>query len=66
MQTVGKALLLILREQAETRVETPAYIGVADRVDPQLATLMRRVADAQRALDAYVLEKTDLGGTRSK
>jgi len=54
----SRALLLTLREEAEKRQDPPAHLHIAERCDPKLACLMRRVADAQRALDAYVIAQT--------
>lgn len=56
MKTAGKAVIVILGEQARARGKQDNLLHVANRCDPQLARLMRRVADAQRQLDAYVLD----------
>jgi hypothetical protein len=69
VRVAGKALLSILREQAEKRASTTTQdrvLHIADRSDPALAMLLRKVHDSQRLLDAYVMAKTDVGGERSK
>lgn len=61
MDLAGKGLLVMLAGEAKQRPNNDPHLHIADRCDTHLASLMRRVADAQRQLDAYVRERTYAG-----